>query len=331
MHSILTPQLFELMNDALDKKEQVILFQNRRGYSPFVECFSCGHIPKCTRCDVSLTYHKYKKRLTCHYCGYSVPMPDRCDECGSPEIKTRGFGTEKIEDEIKKLFRNARIARMDLDTTQTKNAFEKIIDNFEKGKTNILVGTQMVTKGLDFEHVNVVGILNADNLLNFPDFRAYERAFQLIMQVAGRAGRKHRRGKVVIQTSQPDHPIFELIRTQDYHEMLKLQLGERQLFKYPPFYRLIKVVVKHKNLETVDRAAKQLADLLKSEKQLIILGPEFPLISRIQLWHQKEIWIKINRKLNPDRIKSIIINAVKNVKAAPDNSNCQIHIDVDPY
>jgi len=189
----------------------------------------------------------------------------------------------------------------------------------------------MVTKGLDFEHVSVVGILNADNLLNFPDFRAHERAYQLISQVAGRAGRKHKQGKVVIQTSQPDHPIMELIQAQDYLRMLKLQFEERQLFKYPPFYRLIKVVVKHKNVETVDRAAKQLADLLKQNKKLIILGPEFPLISRIQLWHQKEIWIKLNRKLNPEHIKSIITSAVEHVKSFPANSSCQVHIDVDPY
>lgn len=331
MHSVLTPQLYGLMTDALDKKEQVILFQNRRGYSPYVECFSCGHIPKCTRCDVSLTYHKYKKRLTCHYCGYSVPLPDRCDECGSPEIKTRGFGTEKIEDELKPLFRTAKIARMDLDTTQSKNAFEKIVKNLEDRKTNILIGTQMVTKGLDFEHVSVVGILNADNLLNFPDFRAYERAYQLISQVAGRAGRKHKQGTVVIQTSQPDHPLIQLIQKQDYRETLKLQFEERQLFKYPPFYRLIKVVVKHKNLETVNRASKQLADLLAAHKALIVLGPEFPLISKIQLWHHKEILIKVDRKLNPDRIKTLITGAVKTVQTAPSNSNCQINIDVDPY
>ena len=331
MRSVLTPRLYNLMNGALDKREQVILFQNRRGYSPYVECFSCGHIPKCTRCDVSLTYHKYKKRLTCHYCGYSVPLPDRCDECGSPEIKTRGFGTEKIEDEIKLLFRNAKISRMDLDTTQTKNAFEKIVKNLEEGKTNILIGTQMVTKGLDFEHVSVVGILNADNLLNFPDFRAYERAYQLISQVAGRAGRKHKRGSVVIQTSQPDHPLIELIQKQDYHQTMKLQFEERQLFKYPPFYRLIKIIVKHKNVKTVDRAAKQLADLLKTNQALIVLGPEFPLISKIQLWHQKEIWIKLDRKLNPGQVKSLLTDAVRTVKTAPANSNCQINIDVDPY
>lgn len=331
MHSVLTPQLYALVESALENREQVILFQNRRGYSPYVECFSCGHIPKCEKCDVSLTYHKYKKRLTCHYCGFSYRLPERCDECGSPELKTRGFGTEKIEDEIKQLFRNARIARMDLDTTQSKNAFEKIVSNLENRKTDILIGTQMVTKGLDFEHVSVVGILNADNLINFPDFRAHERAYQLISQVAGRAGRKHKQGKVVIQTTQPDHPLIELIRQQDYSASLKQQFEERQLFKYPPFYRLIKIVVKHKNQQTVDRASQQLADVIRQSKSLIILGPEFPLVSRIQLWHHKEIWIKVDRKLQLDAVKRGIVAAVKSVKSAPANSNCQIHIDVDPF
>ena len=212
MHSVITPELFGLMEEAMEKKEQVILFQNRRGYSPFVQCFNCGWIPKCINCDVSLTYHKYKKQINCHYCGYSQSLPDSCHNCGSPEIKTRGFGTEKIEDELKPLFKNARIARMDLDTTHSKNAFEKIIHNLENRKTDILIGTQMVTKGLDFEHVSVVGILNADNLINFPDFRAHERAYQLISQVSGRAGRKHNRGKVIIQTSQPEHPLIEFIQ-----------------------------------------------------------------------------------------------------------------------
>jgi primosomal protein N' (replication factor Y) len=219
---------------------------------------------------------------------------------------------------------------MDLDTTQSKHAFEKIVSNLENRKTDILIGTQMVTKGLDFEHVRVVGILNADNLINFPDFRAHERAYQLISQVAGRAGRKHSRGIVVIQTTQPDHPLIDLIRQQDYAAALKQQFEERQLFKYPPFYRLIKIVVKHKNQETVERAANQLAKLLRQNKTLIILGPEFPLVSRIQLWHHKEIWIKIDRKLQLDAVKRGIVAAVKSVKNAPANSNCQIHIDVDP-
>lgn len=330
MRSFLTPELYQLMEDALEKNEQIILFQNRRGYSPYVQCFTCGDIPKCKYCDVSLTYHKYKRRLTCHYCGYSYQLPDKCENCGSPELKTRGYGTEKIEDELKQLFRNARIARMDLDTTQSKNAFAKIVSNLEEQKTDILIGTQMVTKGLDFEHVSIVGILNADNLINFPDFRAHERAYQLISQVAGRAGRKHKQGKVVIQTSQPDHPLIDLIKRQDYHTALKEQFEERQIFRYPPFYRLIKIVVKHKNPETVERAAKMLATKLRGYKQLIIMGPEAPLISRIQLWHHQEIWIKIKRTLNLDLVKTEIQKSVSAVKQQPANSNCMFNIDVDP-
>ncbi len=331
MRSLLTPQLYEQITLALENKEQVILFQNRRGYSPYVECFSCGHIPKCEKCDVSLTYHKYKKQLTCHYCGFSYRLPDHCDKCGSPEVKTRGFGTEKIEDEIKNMFRDAKVARMDLDTTQSKNAFEKIVHNLEAGKTDILIGTQMVTKGLDFDNVSLVGILNADNLINFPDFRAYERAYQLISQVAGRAGRKHRRGKVILQTSQPEHPLIELIRQQDYLQTMNLQFEERKLFKYPPFFRLIKIIVKHKQLATVDRVAQQLAHQIKSTLPIIVLGPEYPVISRIQLWHHKEIWLKIDRKLPLERVKEGLMQAVKKVKASPSNSSCQINIDVDPF
>ncbi|MCG6186655.1 replication restart helicase PriA [Maribellus maritimus] len=330
MHSVLSPELYELMQGAAEKNEQSILFQNRRGYSPFVECFTCGWIPKCKNCDVSLTYHKYKKRLTCHYCGYSQQMPDSCDNCGSNEIKTRGFGTEKIEDELKPLFPNASLARMDLDTARSKTALEKIIQNLESRKTDILIGTQMVTKGLDFEHVSVVGILNADNLLNFPDFRAHERAFQLILQVSGRAGRKNNRGKVVIQTSQPEHPLLNLIISQDYTSVFKAQMEERKLFRYPPFFRLIKIVVKHKNQQTVDRAAIQLKQFLGRNNKLILLGPEYPLVSRIQLWYQKEIWIKFDKSLHLDNTKDFIIDCVSRTKHLPDNSNCIINIDVDP-
>ena len=330
MHSVLTPELFELTEKALNNNEQVIFFQNRRGYSPFVECFTCGWIPKCKNCDVSLTYHKYKNRLTCHYCGSSQPFPGSCDKCGSPEIKTRGFGTEKIEDELKLLFPNARIARMDLDTTQTKNAFDKIIRNLENHKTDILVGTQMITKGLDFEHVSVVGILNADNLINFPDFRAYERAFQLILQVSGRAGRKHKRGKVVIQTSQPEHPLIQIIQEQDYVTAFNTLIEERKQFSYPPFFRLIKIVVKHKNIDTVNRASVHLANLLKKNNSFIILGPEFPLISKIQLWYNKEIWLKIDRKKNLDELKQFIMQCIMKTKQEPDNSACMVNVDVDP-
>jgi primosomal protein N' (replication factor Y) len=258
-------------------------------------------------------------------------LPNSCDNCGSSEIKTRGFGTEKIEDELKSLFRNARIARMDLDTTQTKNAFEKIIHNLENKKTDILVGTQMVTKGLDFEHVSVVGILNADNLINFPDFRAHERAYQLISQVSGRAGRRHSRGKVFIQTSQPDHPLIEWIKNQDFNTALQTQLNERKMFKYPPFYRLIKITIKHKNIETVERASQQLANELRKIPLFLVLGPEFPLIAKIQLWHHKEIWLKIKRKQNLDKAKKHILKSMEITKHFPANSNISINIDVDPF
>ena len=330
MKSVLTPELFNRMEDALNNREQVILFQNRRGYSPFVQCFTCGWIPKCKNCDVSLTYHKYKKRLNCHYCGFSLAMPAECPECGSPEIKSRGFGTEKIEDELKPLFPGKRIERMDLDTTRSKNAFSKIIHNLESRKTDILIGTQMVTKGLDFEHVSVVGILNADNLINFPDFRAHERAYQLVSQVSGRAGRKHSRGKVVVQTAQPEHPLIELIRKQDYMTAFDTQMAERKLFKYPPYFRLIKLVVKHKKPESVNRVAAQLANLLKKSKELTVLGPEFPLVGRIQLWYHKEIWLKIHPKLPLGEVKKFIVENIEWVRNQPENSSCVVNIDVDP-
>lgn len=331
MHSVLSPELYECIEKALDDQEQVILFQNRRGYSPFIECFTCGWIPKCKNCDVSLTYHKYKKRLICHYCGYNIKLSDSCDNCGSPELKTRGFGTEKIEAELKPMFKNARIARMDMDTTRSKNAFEKIVRNIEDRKTDLLVGTQMVTKGLDFEHVSIVGILNADNLINFPDFRAHERAYQLISQVSGRSGRKHKQGKVIVQTTQPDHQLLHLVKTQDYNTMIKNQLDERKLFKYPPFYRLIKIIVKHKKAATVDRAAQQLTEEIRKNKELIVLGPEYPLVGRIKLWYNKEIWLKLDRKLNLDKTKEFILITIERIKSMPLNSNCIITVDVDPY
>lgn len=329
-HSVLTAELFELTEKALNNGEQVILFQNRRGYSPVVECFACGWIPKCKNCDVSLTYHKYKNQLTCHYCGFSLPFSGNCGKCGSPEVKTHGFGTEKIEDELKLLFPNARIARMDLDTTHTQNTLNKIIHNLEHQKTDILIGTQMVTKGLDFEHVSLVGILNADNLINFPDFRAHERTFQLILQVSGRAGRRHSRGKVVIQTSQPKHPLIQAIQTQNYIDVFNMLIEERKLFNYPPFFRLIKIVVKHKNIETVNRASAHLANLLKENNNFTLLGPEFPLINKIQLWYNMEIWLKIDRRKKLDELKHFIVQCITKTKKQPDNNTCIINIDVDP-
>ncbi len=329
MRSMLTPELFSLIEEALRNQEQVVLFQNRRGYSPFVQCVTCGLVPKCRNCDVSLTYHKFKKRLNCHYCGFSISMPEVCPECGSHEIKTMGFGTEKVEEELGVLFPGARIDRMDLDTTRSKNAFGKIIRKVETGNTDILIGTQMVTKGLDFDHVKVVGILNVDNLINFPDFRAHERAYQLVSQVSGRAGRKYSRGKVVLQTSQPEHPLIELIRRQDYLAAFRMQTQQRKLFKYPPYYRLIKVVVKHKQLETLEHVANKLAGLFYENKYLTVLGPEFPLVSRIQLMYQKEIWLKLSRNRMTEELKMFIVLSMEKVQK--ENSSCVLYLDVDPY
>jgi primosomal protein N' (replication factor Y) (superfamily II helicase) len=330
MHSVLTPELFHLTQEALEKKEQVILFQNRRGYSPYVQCFSCGAIPKCKQCDVSLTYHKFKKRLNCHYCGYSIALTTECLECGSFEIRNKGYGTEKIEEEIKLLFPDAGIERMDLDTTRTKNSFSRIIHNLESGKTGILIGTQMVTKGLDFEYVRIAGILDADSLIGFPDFRSHERAFQLISQVSGRAGRKHKRGKVVVQTTQPDHPLMDFIRNQDFIGNFRFQMEERKLFRYPPYFRLIKIVVKHKKVEKASSVADELAKLLQANEKLTVLGPEFPLVGRIQLWYIKEIWIKSHRNIPPETVKRFVVECVEKIRSRKDNSTSIMYLDVDP-
>ena len=258
-----SPLLLQNIRESLENKEQVILFQNRRGYAPMVECKTCGWVPKCKNCDVSLTYHKGINQLTCHYCGYTYVLPRSCPACEGIEIVNRGFGTEKIEDDIKTIFPEASVARMDLDTTRTRSAYEKIIRDFEQGKTNILIGTQMVSKGLDFDHVSVVGILNADTMLNYPDFRAYERAFQLMAQVAGRAGRKNKQGKVILQTRSIDHPIIHQVMTNNYEEMVVSQLNERQMFHYPPFYRLIYVYLKHRDEAQLDTMAQTMATKLR--------------------------------------------------------------------
>jgi primosomal protein N' (replication factor Y) (superfamily II helicase) len=330
MRSFLGPEMYEKIAESLGNKEQVILFQNRRGYAPFVECMACGWIPKCERCDVSLTYHRATEHLVCHYCGFRRPVPERCPECGSREIKTRGMGTEKIEDEIKKLFPQARVERMDLDSTRKRNALDKLIHNLETRKTDILVGTQMVTKGLDFEHVNVVGIINADNLLTFPDFRAHERSYQLMSQVSGRAGRKHRKGTVIIQTTQPEHPVLNEIRNQAFKETFTRQLKERKMFQYPPFYRLVKVVVKHRDPEKLTLISNQLAEIIRRNRSFIVMGPEYPFIGRVSRWYQKEIWVKIKRGPQLAENKQFIYQRVQKVKRLRGNSGAVFNIDVDP-
>ena len=330
MHSIFTPELYGEIATALSNKEQVILFQNRRGFAPFVQCGKCGWIPKCKYCDVSKTYHKNRASLICHYCGHTTSLVSKCEECGSYEIKTRGFGTEKIEDEIQLLFPEARVARMDLDTTRAKKAYDQLIWQFETGKIDILVGTQMVTKGLDFDHVRVVGVLNADNLLNYPDFRSYERSFQLIMQVSGRAGRKHNRGKVIVQTSQPNHPVIQDVIANDFYRLFSRQMAERKMFRYPPYYRLIKVVVKHQNRDRLDLAALHIASALRAIFNKNVLGPEYPVVGRIQLWFQKEILIKLPRDGKIQEAKSKIMEIINHAKSQPNNSQLIVYADVDP-
>jgi len=330
MKSVFTPELFDEITGALANREQVILFQNRRGFSPYIQCANCGWIPKCRHCDVSLTYHKSRQALLCHYCGYTETDIHRCPECGSADVRTKGFGTEKIENEISTFFPEAKVARMDLDTTRAKNAYQQIIQRFESGNIDILIGTQMVTKGLDFENVRVVGILNADNLLNYPDFRSYERSFQLILQVSGRAGRKKKRGKVIIQTSRPRHPVLLDVQENNFGRMFATQLYERKLFKYPPYYRLVKVVVKHKNQQRLDLVATNLATELRKIFSFNVLGPEYPVVSRIQLWYQKEILIKLARDGKIAEAKEKISAIIEKMKALPNNSGIVIFADVDP-
>ena len=330
MKSLLTPELFEEVGSALSKKEQVILFQNRRGFAPYLQCSTCGWIPKCQNCDVSLTYHKYRSSLVCHYCGHTTGLPDSCGECHSGDIRTKGFGTEQIEEELGLLFPEAHVARMDLDTTRAKRSFEQLIYKFENRQIDILVGTQMVTKGLDFDHVRVVGILNADQLLNYPDFRSFERSFQLMAQVSGRAGRKNKRGKVVIQTSQATHEVLQEVVENNFVRLFNRQMMERKLFKYPPYFRLIKVVVKHKNRDRLDLGANQLAGILRKLFGMQVLGPEYPVVGRIQTWYQKEIWLKLDKNKQLGKSKQMLLDAIDQIKSLPNNTGLIIYADVDP-
>jgi primosomal protein N' (replication factor Y) len=330
MRSYLTPELFEEITSALEKKEQIILFQNRRGFSPFIECKNCGWIPKCTQCDVSLTFHKISKRLVCHYCGYSVHYPNGCSNCQSADLTNKGFGTEKVAEELSLLFPNAAIERLDLDATRSKKAFQNILQRFDRGDTDILVGTQMITKGLDFEHVSIVGILNADNLLNFPDFRSHERSYQLMAQVSGRAGRRHKQGKVIIQTYQPDHFIIRKVMTNDYEGMYTRQIEERKEFKYPPFYRMIRITLKHRDHNELDRIATESAEALRSRFGKRLLGPEYPAINRIKLMYIKQMWLKLEREISVTSAKRQMQQMLESVKARDKNKSVQIIVDVDP-
>jgi len=323
--------LLEKMTKALQNKEQVILFQNRRGYAPYIECKACAYVPHCKNCDVSLTVHKVFNTLTCHYCGYTEPIPTKCPACGTAgSLSTKGFGTEKIEDEIKLIFPEARVSRMDLDTTRSKKSYEKIISDFEQHKVDILIGTQMVSKGLDFESVSLVGILNADNMLNFPDFRSHERAFQLIAQVSGRAGRKYKRGTVILQTSTPDHPIIAQVIRNDYAAMYTRQTEERKLFKYPPYFRLIQIVLRHKDSKVLNFAAAKMASDLRAVFGDRILGPNIPVISRIQNMYIKHILLKVEIENSSEKAKQILMEVSNNIKSDTKFKSLWINLDVDP-
>jgi primosomal protein N' (replication factor Y) len=331
MESHFSPLLLEKIRIALANKEQIILFQNRRGYAPYIECKSCANVPHCKNCDVSLTVHKNFQTLSCHYCGYTQPIPTKCPACGSAgTLNTVGFGTEKIEDEMKLIFPDARIARMDLDTTRSKKSYEKLIVDFEQYKLDVLIGTQMVTKGLDFEKVSLVGVLNADNMLHFPDFRAHERAFQLMAQVSGRAGRKNKRGTVVLQTASPRHQLIAQVINNDYQAMYKVQTEERLLFKYPPYYRLIQISLRHKDQSVVSDAARAMMLQLKQVFGERVLGPISPSISRIQNMFIQQILLKIENDASALKAKSLLKQVSDNIQNMPKFKSLWVNFDVDP-
>ncbi len=324
-------RLLEEMRDVLKNGEQVILFQNRRGFSPVVECTTCGISPQCPNCDVSLTFHQYKNQLRCHYCGYHMAMMKSCIACGSETLDTKGFGTEQIETELKTLFPNSKVARMDQDTTKGKHAYSKLIEALENEEIDILVGTQMLAKGLDFRNISLVGVMNADNLLNFPDFRAHERSFQLLQQVSGRAGRTQKRGKVLIQTYNPYHQILKQVSVNDYEAMYKEQLEERYNYKYPPFYRTIKIVFKDKNLTRVQKASVWFGQALELQFKENILGPEPPPVGRIKNKYIMNILVKIPKNQSLEKTKKYIDNVQRSFNSIKEFSSVRVNIDVDNY
>lgn len=299
-------EVIDAINEALDRKEQVILFQNRRGYAQFVECRTCGWVPRCEHCDVSLTYHRYVQQMTCHYCGYTYQIPSECPNCGERDLRGVGVGTEQLEDLVSKIFPEAKVMRMDLDTAKTRKAYERIINDFSGHKADILIGTQMVTKGLDFSGVSVVCILDADLMLNYPDFRSYERAFHTLVQVSGRAGRQGRRGKVIIQTKKPDNPIFEYIKNNDFIGIFNEQLAERRLFHYPPFYRLIYVYVKHREETIAEKTAQEMAKQMRASFGQRVLGPDRPVVSRVQSLHIRKVILKVETTASVAKAKQIL-------------------------
>ena len=329
MTSLLSPLLIEQMEEALTAKQQVILFRNRRGFASIMECTTCAYTPKCEYCDVTLTYHKYQNKLKCHYCDSSYPVPIECPECHTDSLKLLGSGTEQLAEEVSTLFPEAVVARMDTDTTRGAKSYEHILSNFSQGRSHILVGTKMVSKGLDFDNVRVVGIIQADSLLNFPDFRSHEEGFQMITQASGRSGRKHVAGSVVIQTSNPNQPIFDYIRNNDYKSFFNAQIAERNLFKYPPYYRLISIKLRHKYETNVSQAADYFAMLLKKALGERVLGPAKPVVSRIQQMHIREILMKMEMGFPVGQVREILKHTEETTRQRAKFKYVRIHYEVD--
>lgn len=330
MRGLFSPQLFEAIEKTLAANKQIILFQNRRGYAPLLECHSCGHVPQCTNCDVSLTYHQYNDQMRCHYCGYAIAKPSQCVVCSGTALDLKGTGTQQIEEQVQDYFPSARVARMDLDSTRGKWAFDSIIERFQLGEINVLVGTQMVTKGLDFKSVGLVGVVNADSLLFFPDFRAHERAFQLLTQVAGRAGRSATQGKVLIQTFSPTHPVLQQVLQSNYQALYQQQVEERQCFHYPPFYRLIRISLKARDYQRVDQAAQWLFDVLNQHLSGRILGPVDPFVPRIRNLYIKQLMIKFPDNPSRQEIKHRLAKALKSFEAIGQFRSVRVSVNIDP-
>ena len=330
MNGPFSPQLLAALKATFERGEQAILFQNRRGFAPMIECRECGWVPKCQNCDVSLTLHKNLNMLTCHYCGFTYPVPQKCPNCESTDLRGRGYGTEKIEDQVQTIFPDIKVARMDLDTTRTRTAYERLISDFSQGKTQLLIGTQMVTKGLDFDRVSLVGILDADAMLNYPDFRSYEHAFMMMAQVAGRAGRKGRQGLVILQTRNPELPVVEQVVANDYAGFYRSLLAERRDFCYPPYFRLVYVYLKHRHDDLVSTAATELAGRMRQVFGKRVLGPDKPAVARVKQLHIRKIVLKVETAADYRRVRTALRTIQAQLMTDKRYSQLQIYFDVDP-
>ncbi len=327
---ILSGPLRLATEEALKEGSQAIMFQNRRGFAPVVVCRECGWTPKCVNCDVSLVYHKNIAQLRCHYCGHSTPLPAVCPACGQNSIDIYGYGTERIAEEMHEAFSDYRVARMDLDTTRNKEAFQEIIEEFSKKETDILVGTQMVSKGLDFERVKVVGVLNADTILNFPDFRSAERAFNMLEQVAGRAGRRAEKGKVIIQTTAPESEVLGFVKRHDYKGFYEAEIADRQRYRYPPFTRVVNIYLKHKDAATVDSLAVSYTMALRRTFGQRVLGPEKPYVSRVSTWYLQSVMLKVESEASMTKVKALLREIYIGMASDPRMKQAMLYYDVDP-